>query len=164
CPTSTRRVLTVVGVYFLALTWRGLQSDFNPDDVASLYHVWIVPITQLVRANLFFWEGHMRPLGALFYRIMWEAAGFYALPFRIACFVLLVLNLGLQYWLYRLLFRSELVAAAALVFGCFRGPMWDVYASTAIVFDVLSQTFVLATLILYIRTRIAGRFPGWKKI
>ncbi len=162
--SSRKRALIVflfVAAYFLALTWKGLFYDFNPDDTMNMYLAWVKSYGRLVSSSLFaVWLGEMRPIGALFYKTIHHLCGFSPLPFRAACFALLLVNLWLQFSLFRRLTNSFETATLALLVGTFNGALWAIYASTGTVYDVLCQFFVLLSMICYVRMASSD---GWKR-
>jgi len=51
----------------------------------------------LLLDNLRFWSTAYRPFGGVFYASLYRVFGFHPLPFRIACFALLGLNVAMLY-------------------------------------------------------------------
>jgi hypothetical protein len=145
--------------YFLFWTWRGLLQDFNYDDMMNLFKAWDAPRCSLVKDALLFWVNQTRPVGGLFYRTIYGISGFDPRPFRVACFILLIFNLVLAYRVLRYV-SCPVAGWASLLIGCFHGPMWDIYASTGTVYDIICATFYSVALILYVQCRQVGRYPG----
>lgn len=133
--------------YFLVWASYGLRCGFSYDDATNLYVAWVKPAARL------FTQLQDRPVGGLFYRAVYAAAGFQPAPFHLACFVLLGVNLVLLYIALKRLAASRDVAVAALLFGCFHGAMWDIYTGVAMVYDILCGTLVLAAIALYVGGR-----------
>lgn len=146
-------------IYFLALTWQGMFYDFNPDDTTNMYLGWIKSYSLLTYTSFIaVWSNEMRPLGTLFYKVLHEIFGFDSFPFRVACFVLMIINLRLQYSLFLKLARSVGIATVALLLGAFNGAFWSIYASTGTVFDILCELFMLLALLCYMEiVRSSGR-------
>ncbi len=158
-------IAVLVGLYFLHLTLRGALTFFNPDDLTNLYAAWTDPWHKIITANLIFWSGYTRPLAALFYRLLYALAGFHPRPFHVVAFGLLLVNLALDYRAIWLLTASRQIAFFTVLIGCFHGRMWDIYASTGTISDILCQTFVLLSLITYIKVRAAPHTPRlWKQV
>jgi len=82
-------------VYFLFLIWPAAEDYLNTDDTRNMYSAWITPITVLLKDIFAFWTGAVRPVGGVYYRIVYALGGFHPLPFRATCFLLLILNLVL---------------------------------------------------------------------
>ena len=165
---SFRRIMIVVGfflvvVYFLVLARKGLTSYFNPDGTTNMYMGWIKPYSHLTYTSFVaLWAGELRPMGTLFYKAIHDIVGFTPMPFRIACFAVMVASLRLQLSLYLELVKPVRFAFLALIVGCFNGALWSIYASTGTVFDVLCEFFVLLALLVYMHmVRLGGRAASW---
>ncbi|MBI2687297.1 MAG: hypothetical protein HYX27_13340 [Acidobacteria bacterium] len=132
------RLLVGVGVYLFALTYSCLYNYFDTDDMMNLYGAW----------HRF--GDQVRPAGAIFYRTIFDVAGFQPLAFHIAGFVLIFFNLYLFSRLLNHFAGNRIAATAALLFGCFQGSMWMIYASTGMIYDVLCATFLHLALLIAI--------------
>ena len=130
-------------LYFLLRASYGLHCGFSYDDATNLYLAWTKPLGRL------FTELHDRPLGGLFYRAVYAAAGFHPFPFHLACLALLAVNLILLYRVLLGLAGARDLAWAALLFGCYQGTMWDIYTGVAMVYDILCGTLYVAALLVY---------------
>src|SRR5260370_19701062 len=63
------------------------------------------------------------------------------------------------------LYGSRHIAFFTVLIGCFHGRMWDIYASTGTISDILCQTFVLLSLVAYLKVRRGTTTPPlWKQI
>lgn len=154
--------ILLVIVYFLFLVWPATEDYLNPDDTRNLYSAWITPISGLLKETFAFWAGAIRPVGGLYYRIVYALGGFHPQLFRATCFLLLILNLVLAYRFYLLVTASMRDSFLAVFFGCFHGAMWNIYASTGTIYDILCQTFVLTAVILYVSGRSNGSISWWR--
>ena len=148
-------VLAVIG-WFLYLIHRAFKEQFNVDDITNLCIAWLHGYGALIKGSVLFWTGEIRPLGGLFYVLIYQFAGFYNVPFRYAAIGLLVLNLVLLYLVFRRLAPSIWFATLALLLVCYGGDMSDMYMSTGTVYDTLSLTFTLLALLCVMRER-----PRW---
>ena len=131
-------VLSILS-YFFCFAGRGLQADLSHDDLMNLYKCWYPPASQhLAEVIAFFtYSESFRPMGSLFYRLLFEIYGFQALPYRIACYGLLLANIWLAYSVVRRLTNSREVAViTALLFAYHRG-FWILYINTGMCFDLL---------------------------
>src|SRR6185312_14469895 len=108
-PLTTALILA----YFLFFTWNSRHLFFDTDDMYALYFAWSKPLGQIVRENLYLWKGQFRPLGAFFYRGLFNVYGFDPAPFRIAEMAVCVANMALCFWFTRLVCGSERIAALA---------------------------------------------------
>jgi hypothetical protein len=142
--------LLIAGV-FLAFAGDGLLAYFAPDEMMNLYGAWFRPLAE---------SG--RPVGDLFYRVLFAAAGLNPLPYRIACYGLLCANLGLLYILCRKLSGSREVAALACLLGAYHAHLSDLYYSSDTAYDLLCFLFYFLALILYAGER--SRAWPWRTL
>ena len=154
----------VIAAQFAWFAGAGLRSYFSPDDVMNLYRAWSQPAWKLVGANLLYCSGAFRPMGGLFYATLFALFGFNPLPFRIACFVILLLNLLLVYAFTRRLTSSREVAALTVLVFCYHPYLFSLYTDTGTVYDLLCLCFYCAAFIYYLRIRQSGRYLGWREL
>ncbi|MEO7651462.1 MAG: glycosyltransferase family 39 protein [Bryobacteraceae bacterium] len=159
-----KRALFAVSIliYFFYFAGEGLNAGFSQDDLMNMYQSWRHPISRhLLDIVLFFQVSPtFRPLGSLFYRVLFEVFGFHPLPFRIACYGLLLLNLLLAYKLTRRLTGSCEAAAWTVLLYAFHPQFFSLYSSTGYCYDLLCATFYFSALLYYLNMREAG----WKQI
>ena len=136
----------------------GLSSFFSGDDLMNMYLAWQRPLAGLIKDNLLFFSPGYRPMGNLAYRLLYEAAGFHPLPFRIACFSLLLINLFLVYRTTTLLASKEAGMIAALFAGYNVGV--DVNHDVGVIFDILCFTFYFLALGFYASIRLRKQCLG----
>ena len=136
----------------LFLVQRALAFGFNPDDEMNLYFGIGRPLKLNLESIPFFWNGYVRPLGNVFYLVVYRMFGYWAAAFRIADFALIGLNLWLLYRLARTVFHERTAAFLVILLACFHREMWDIYASTGTVYDVLCQCFVLLALLPWVKS------------
>jgi hypothetical protein len=146
-------VALALAAWFLDHTWRGLLCTFQGDDMMNLYRAWVLPVKRLALGNLTPFTAVYRPVGSLFYKFMYAAAGFHPLPYRIAIYALLLLNIALLYRFARLLTGSAESASLAALFGSYHNHLIDLYQNGGAVYDVLCYTFFFGAINCY----IAGR-------
>ena len=142
--------LVIAGV-FLAFAGDGLRAYFTPDEMMNLYGAWFRPLAV-----------SRRPLGDLFYRVLFAAAGLNPLPYRIACYALLCANLSLLFILCRKLSSSREVAALACLLGAYHAHLADLYYSTDTVYDLLCFLFYFLALICY--AEVCSRAWPWRTL
>src|ERR1035437_2454054 len=117
----------------------------------NLYGAWFRPLAV-----------SRRPLGDLFYRVLFAAAGLNPLPYRIACYALLCANLSLLFILCRKLSSSREVAALACLLGAYHAHLADLYYSTDTVYDLLCFLFYFLALICY--AEVCSRAWPWRTL
>lgn len=151
-----------LAVWFLGQTWRGIFVDFTEDDLMNMYFGWRVPPWKLFLANLTPFTSTYRPVGSTFYHIMYSVAGLHALPFRIACYAVMLLNLWLVYRVARLLTGSEWTALLCALIFSYHKRLFALLVNTGTIYDLLCLTFFLLTLAFYVSTRRrTGNVSGW---
>ena len=161
-----RRPLTLAGwaaafAWFAFVIRGGLVSWFSADDLMNLHSYWIRPWSALLKANLEFWSNYYRPMGGVFYRLVYGLWGFDPLPFHIVTYLLLLINFGLLGLVVWQLTRSHWsTLAAAFVIGI-NPTFTSAYFDTGTIYDVLAFTFFWGAFVLYVRRRQSGRLPGW---
>lgn len=145
-----------IAIYFAVLAWPGLTMHFAPDDMQNLYTYWSRGTGRLLSALVLFATSFYRPMGGVFYLPMFKLFGFHPLPYRIAIFLLLWVNLWLFYALTRRVAGSREIAAFAVLFGCFHANAVGVYMSNSILYEVLCFAFLIGALLYYVRIRRLG--------
>src|ERR1039458_5754133 len=147
---------------FIAFGWLllfahdGLRAQFSGDDLTNLHGDLSRSPASLMVDNLHYWSTSYRPLGGLFYITLYRWFGFNPLPFRVACFGLLALNLGLLWRFTRRLSGSREVAFLALLLAVYHAWFIDLYYSTGTVYDLLCYFFYLGAFNLYLGVRGQG--------
>lgn len=144
----------------LIMAGRGLFVSLFEDDLMNLYWYWEQSPLQLVRWNLFVWEGHYRPLGAALYVPLFSIWGLNPLPYRLVCFGLLAGNIILAYSFAKRVLESAACAAVAVILFAYHPFFTDLYYSTATIYDLIGFSCFYATLTLYLRWRPAGRLKA----
>lgn len=162
-PVNTLLVLSAVG-WLLLFAHNGLKAPFSGDDLMNLHgHLSRSPAALIVD-NLRYWSTAYRPLGGLCYVALYGCFGFEPLPFRVACFVLLALNLGLLWQFTLRLSDSREVAFLALLIAGYHAWFIDLYCSTGTIYDLLCYFFYLGAFNLYLRVRSQGRPLTWRQL
>jgi len=147
-------LLALIALYFLYSTRGGLSAFFTGDDgmnIVSLHGLWRISLGSLAVNSLLPFTTEYRPVGGLFYRLIWAAAGFNPLPFRIACFVLMLANLGLVYCVMSRIAKNRIAAVFGVLFFAYHPCLGDLYYSTGTVYDLLCLFFYCASLLAYFR-------------
>jgi hypothetical protein len=146
-------------LFFWVFAAGGLSGGFTTDDLANMNVYEGQSTGALVRANLLFFSPVYRPAGAVFYRPLYALFGFTPYPFRVACFVLLSLNLVLVWFFIRSLTESWEIASLTTLISAFHPRLAPLYWSTGVIYDILCFFFFYAAAIVYIRYRRRGRSP-----
>ena len=149
-------VAVFIAAWFLAQSWRGMLVDFTEDDLMNMYFAWVLPLPRLIVANLTPFNSVYRPVGSAFYRVMYDVAGFHPLPFRIAAYALMLLNIWLVYRLVSAVTGSvETGALCALVFS-FHKRLFGLFVNGGTIYDILCCTFFCLAFWCYVHGRRKG--------
>ncbi|MEO8096313.1 MAG: hypothetical protein ABI811_01320 [Acidobacteriota bacterium] len=146
-------VLPAILIYSLWMCWPATKYYFNTDDIASMGIARLSTYSQDLGSIFSVWNNHGRLAGSLFFRTLYDLFGFTALPFRLGSLLFCLLNLVLLNALLARLVRNSWVRYVAMLAAAFNGCFWSIYASAAIITDVLCLTFTLAGLLYYATTR-----------
>ena len=161
---TTRATCVVLSVlcYFFWFSGRGLRADITHDDLMNIYKSWSLPLGQHVWDTIAFFKysESFRPLGSLFYRLLFESFGMHALPYRAACYGLLLLNLWLAYCVVRRLAHSREVAVVSIVLFAYHRWFVALYVNTGLCYDLLCFCFYMAALLYYLK----HRHPSWSQV
>jgi len=154
-PINAALVFIAFG-WLLLFAHNGLWAQFSGDDLMNLHGYLSHPLASLMADNLRYWSTSFRPVGGLFYVAIYRWFGFDPLPFRVACFGLLALNLGLLWRFTLRLSGSREVAFLALLLAGYHAWFVDLYYSTGTVYDLLCYSFYLGAFNLYLGVRAQG--------
>jgi hypothetical protein len=166
---ETQRTLQVlgtliIGAWMFAGAGDGLHASFTTDDLVNMTSYQSRSPLELLRDDLLYFSPSYRPMGALFYRPLFAWFGLSPLPFRTVSFILLTINLGLAFAVFRSITKSGHIAAIGTLIFAFHPRLVDLYWSSGTIYDILCFTFVCCSLLLYLRARTNGARPGWKTI
>ena len=144
-----------LAVYFFRLTRATLHIYFSPDDLMNLYRSWIFPVGHLLKANLLFFlaSDYGRPMGSLWYRVIFAFTGFHAFWFHASNVAILAANIWLTYVVARRLAGSREIAAFTALAMTYQQPLMWLYYNTGFIYDVLCYFFLFSALALYLRVR-----------
>jgi hypothetical protein len=145
---------------FLFFTWRGLLLYYSGDDMMNLYGYWSKPVSALVKGNLFFWTPYYRPFGGIVYRTLFGIFGFNPVPLYIVFYAAMLLNLWLAYLVFKRIGGSREVGAIATLLYAFHGKFDYLYYNAGSMYDVFCFLFFFLALLIYLSSRLQGRFPG----
>ena len=148
----------IIGI-FLGFAGYGLTSYFTNDDVmnlAQLHEYFTMPLRAAVLNAVNPFSVGYRPLGGAFYRVIYAAAGWNPLPFRCACFALMLVNLYLACQFILRLTRSIEAGFMGALFISYNAALTQLYTNTGTVYDLLAFTCCVLGL-----TEYAGRRRWW---
>lgn len=153
----------LVALWFLGQTWRGVLSTFTEDDLMNMYAAWNSPLGRLALGILTPFTSVYRPTGSVFYRAMYLAVGLNPLPFRIAAYALMLLNIWLLFRLVRALTASTEIALLCALIGSFHKRLFGLLVNGGTIYDILCFTFFCLAFTYYVATRQKhGNVTGWR--
>ncbi|HVW11701.1 MAG TPA: glycosyltransferase family 39 protein [Bryobacteraceae bacterium] len=138
---------------------RGLFARFTANDLTNLYFHLTPTFLQLLFRNLTFWSTECRPMGGLFYAAIYHLWGFHPLPFRIGCFLLMILNLILLYRVCARLAGSREVGMLAALLDAYHAWYVDIYYDSGTIYELLCFAFYVGAFDLYTSIRKDNRMP-----
>ena len=153
--------------YFFWLATVGLKAFFTHDDALNLVHLhgyFHVSIFEILQQALTVVSADYRPVGGLFYRLMYAVFGFDPFPFRAAAFALMGANLALTYNLVRTLSGSREAALTAAFLLGYNASFVELYHSTGTIYDILCFGFFVGAFQIYINSRSIGENFTIKRI
>lgn len=146
--------------YFLCFNWGSLRVHFALDDLGNIGHYFEYSPWQVALSNFLPWRGDYRPLGGLFYILVYHFAGLNPAPYQAVLLAILLANAYFAYRLVRLLGGGGLAAALVALVCCYHAGVANLYYNAAFVYDAMCCCFYLASLVYYVRIRNRGRLPG----
>lgn len=157
-PRATKIALAFLLIlgYFLLLSFDGLRAFFTSDDGMNLimmHGCFTTPIWRIVADCLAVCTPAYRPVGGLFYRVVYAFFHFDPLPFRVACYCLLTMNLALVGLLLRCISQSWEIAAIGTLLFSYHGMLMQLFYNTGTIYDLLCATFYFIALLFYIYGR-----------
>ncbi|HYL35913.1 MAG TPA: hypothetical protein VEV17_08385 [Bryobacteraceae bacterium] len=155
-----------VAAYFFWFTKDTLHSYFDPDDCMTMYRAWSNSAGALLKANLLFFlnSPFYRPMTCVWYRLVYDYAGFNPVAFHAASMALLAANVWFTYCAARRLSGSREAGALAALLISYHGRFASLNYDTAYSYDVTCFFFYFATVVYYLRTRSRGRPLGWLQL
>jgi len=152
-PLLRALLLAALGAWFLWWAAPGLWAYFAADDPMNLYVGWNATWLKYAWDNVLFFTGPARPLGNLFFKLGFALFGLDPLPYRIACFALLLVNVWLTYAVAEQVSRSRVTAFLTSLIAAYHAPLAGLYYLTAMVYDVLAYLFFFAAFLLAARRK-----------
>ncbi|MDQ6706167.1 MAG: hypothetical protein M3Z85_09380 [Acidobacteriota bacterium] len=155
-PALASAAFLSIVLFFFYFAGGGLHAYFTSDDVMNLAHLhgyFTTPIYKVALDVLNPLTSAYRPLGGLFYRLLYPVIGFHPAPFRAVCFALLIVNLAFAFRLLRLLSDSLEAALLGTLAISYHAAMFELYYNTGTIYDLLCYMLVVVALSSYIVRR-----------
>ncbi len=156
------------GAFILAwicyFTGRAIYGHFASDEMMNIYYYWSRSTLKLLKGLVVFPSTYYRPMGGVYYSVLFHWFQLNPLPYHIVISSLMALNAWLVWRIARVLSGSALVAGLAALVYCYHADMALAYFAGSLIYDVLCATFWLAALSVYVSGRKGGRQLTWKRI
>jgi len=149
---------------FLVANRGAYKGYFSDDDLDNLVQTHRAPISHFAQGLVTpkFSPDNFRPAGHFVYKALGAAAGLNFPVFVAFLQGLHLLNVWLIWLVLRRLGAPILGAAAGALLFAFHVACFDAYWKPMFVFDVLCATFLLATILLYLRGHwLLAAIPYW---
>lgn len=146
--------------YFLLFSYDSLNTYLTFDDgmnLITMHHQWEAPLRRNVIEVLKVFTTANRPLGALFYRPMYEIFGFNPLAFRTVFYIMLMINIVIAHRFARRLGATTGAAALSTLLFAYNASLGDLFYNTGTIYDVLCFILFFPAFLLYVRERQRGR-------
>jgi hypothetical protein len=117
----------------------------------NLFFAWRVPLSDILKANLFFRTEVVRPFGALFYASFFDWFGFDGVPFRVFCYTVLCCNVLLTYLFVQRATNSREIGTLTAFLHCYQANYFPLYYGSGCCYDVFAFFFYYSAFLLYLR-------------
>jgi hypothetical protein len=166
--TAAVRLLYLLGAlivlaYFFRYTTVGLSVGFAADDPMNIHYYWSGGAGQLLRNLGLFFTTYMRPMGGVYYSLLYHFFGLNPLPYHVAILCLLLLNTWLAYRFGRLITGSRLAGGLCSFLVAFHAGLIHLYFQPSFIYDILCFTFYFLAFNFYLSLRTRGaRMTKWR--
>jgi len=155
--------LLFLAVYFAASSYKGLISYFTQDDGGNLLNMhkyWEQSLGDVLASALRVITGAYRPLGGVYYFVLYRLAGFNPLPFRAVCLALMLANLFLAFWLLGRLSGSLGAALFGAVVMVHHPAVLELVYRSDTIYEILCFLFYFSAVGCYLVWRQAAQQAG----
>ena len=166
-PWLLALLLLALGVYFIACAADGIHAYFTLDDAGNLLHMhryWEHSLGDEVLSAAQVVTPAYRPLGGMYYFLLYRLAGYNPVPFRAVCLLLMLANVYLAFWLARLLSGSDVAALAAAAFFAGHPAMLSLFYSSGTIYEILCFLFYFLATGCYFRWRTETGNLTWRQL
>jgi hypothetical protein len=168
---SAKKTLRTAALVFLLLLWflgcarKGLFVNFYGDDMMNLNRA-LVEMRGFRGFISILWPytAVYRPVGALYYKLVYLVFGLHPLAFRSVTYVFLFLNVVLAFCLAWRFSRRWEVAFLTAMLWAYHHRFDDIYFNNGTVYDVLCFTFYFAAFLFYVRVREKQKDLKWRQV
>ena len=123
----------------------------------NIYFYWSRGPEQLIRNLALFFTTCYRPVGGIYYSVLYHFYGLNPLPYHLVTAALLLLNIWLAYRFASSISGSQLTGGLSALLVAYHPDMIDLIYRPAFIYDVACFTFYYCALNYYIWVRMTGR-------
>lgn len=155
--------LLFLAIYFAVSASPGLNAYFTQDDGGNLlfmHRYWEHSLGDVLGSALRVATGAFRPLGGIYYFMLYRLAGFNPVPFRAVCLALMLANVLLAFALLRRLSGSLEVALLGAVLMANHPAVFDILYNSGTIYEILCFLFYFLAVWRYLAWRQAGQQAG----
>jgi hypothetical protein len=150
-------------IYFAVTAFHSLNAYFTQDDGGNLLNMhkyWERSLLDVLGSAVCVVTGAYRPLGGVYYFVLYKLAGFNPLPFRAVCLALMLANVLLAFALMRRLSGSLLAGLFGAVVMANHPAMLEFLYSSGTIYDILCFLFYFLAVRCYFVWRQEGQMAG----
>jgi len=153
----------IVLAYFLRYSTGGLSVGFAADDPSNIYYYWSGGVGQLLRNLALFFTTYQRPMGGVYYSLLYPFFGLNPLPYHVVAVGLLLLNTFLAYRFAALITGSRLVGWLCAFVLAFHAGLYHLFYKPSFIYDILCFTFYFLAFNYYLSIRTRGaQMTKWR--
>jgi hypothetical protein len=146
----------IIATYYWMFVSQGLAARFAADDMMAIHTYWSPGPGLLLRGLLLFFSTYIRPMGGVYYSVLFHFFGLNPFPYHVTIMVVILLNTCLAYRLVRQISGSELAAFFAAFVVTYHSQMAQAVFMNSFIFDVLCFFFWVLALSFYVSIRTTG--------
>jgi hypothetical protein len=139
--------------FFLHFCAHALRVRFALDEMMNMYWYWKPGLWRLGWASLTFSNSVIRPMGALYYLLLFKIFGFNPLPFDIFRLAVLVFNALIFFWLAARISGSRAAAATATFVVAYHADIGNIDYVGSFIYDAFCGGFYFSALLYYMYCR-----------
>ena len=161
-PLVIASVLVLV-IYFAVTAFHSLNAYFTQDDGGNLLNMhkyWERSLLDVLGSAVCVVTGAYRPLGGVYYFVLYKLAGFNPLPFRAVCLALMLANVLLAFALMRRLSGSLTAGLFGAVVIANHPADLELLFSSGMIYDILCFLFYFLAVRCSFVWRQEGQMAG----
>jgi hypothetical protein len=139
--------------FFLYFCAHALRVRFALDEMMNMYWYWKPSLWKLGWSMVTFSNSVIRPMGAVYYLVLFKIFGFHPLPYNVFRLAVLVFNALIFFWLAARISGSRVAAAIATFVVAYHGDIGNIAYVGSFIYDAFCGGFYFCALLYYVRCR-----------